>query len=207
MVDLFGSSERLGHVWLEMSEPGKGFTLGPAVLQGVRKLLAPIGALRLLADDVALPVSEQLKQKIVAVQSVVNISELFLGDDPLFEHSSIWADGERDATESILNRMKERLEYCHRRALEAEKILARAGRKFNPATRKIVRIAGHAGRDLLGECVWMIYKKEYKVDRNTFATRRKIAAKLARYFDMTELSPKSGAPIYMTIYKRENPPR
>jgi hypothetical protein len=66
LVDLFGSPERLWRVWLEMSVPGKGFTLGPAALADVRDLLAPIAGLQLLSDDIAgfthvLSVSEQLK--------------------------------------------------------------------------------------------------------------------------------------------------
>jgi hypothetical protein len=76
-----------------MSEPGKGFTLGPAALADARNLLVPIAALQLLADDITgstpvLSVSEHLKQKIMSVHAVVDISGRLLGNDPLLEHNS-----------------------------------------------------------------------------------------------------------------------
>jgi hypothetical protein len=206
VVDLFSTPERLGHLWLEKSEPGKGFTLGPAALRKIRKLLAPIGALQLLADDVAIPVSEQLKQKIVAVQSVVDISERFLGDDPLFEHSPLWSDRERGAAEDILKRFTERLEHCHRRAVEAEKILKKAGGEFDPKTRT-VKFQGPKGRPwlLLNRCIVEIFvemktRKDSGISRMP-EVRKDIACILGRYFPSEHLDPGPRGNIAKAIEK------
>lgn len=105
------------------------------------------------------------------------------------------------------------LEHVISRLEDAEKKLQREGWRFNPATRKTSRIAGHKGRDFLAECVWAIYtakhREEYSgaSDAKKLSIRRKIAAVLAPYFNAPELSPASGAPIYMAIYKGENPPK
>jgi len=93
----------------------------------------------------------------------------------------------------------------------AEECLKKAGWKFDPKSGKLKRIRGGKGKDLLTECVWAIYTTKYRkeygkaTDAKKQAIRRKISAELAPYFDPAELSPRTGSPIYMAIYKGENP--
>jgi predicted Zn-ribbon and HTH transcriptional regulator len=119
----------------------------------------------------------------------------------------------REQTVSDLEETSADLEEQGTQLAMAEKILSEAGWKFNLETRRASRIGKHKGKDLLVECVWEIYTKKYRKDYRKASTarkmsiRRKIASALASYFDATELSPESGAPIYMAIYKGEKRPR
>jgi len=114
---------------------------------------------------------------------------------------------------SEFERFAAHLQQVASRLEDAGKKLRREGWKFNPATKKVSRIAGHKGRDLLAECVRAVYMAEHRGEYDGASTtkklsiRRKIAVVLAPYFDAMELAPESGAPIYMAIYKGGNPPK
>lgn len=111
------------------------------------------------------------------------------------------------------DRLSGNLQRTATRMERDEKILEKYGRKFDPKTRKVKRIRDGEGKDLLTECVWAIYTTEHREEYSGASKakklfiRRKIAAVLAPYFDAKELRLKSGAPIYMAIYKGENPPK
>jgi hypothetical protein len=183
----------LGELWVDL--PGIGIRVGQR-LGELGELLGPVAALRLIGPSEAL--FEQAEQlKIVALCNHG------------FPVRQLWTEEDRNDTEGRLDRLGGRLNFCYKRALEAEKILAAAGWKFNPKTRKAARIRGGRGRDLLRECVWVIYAGKYREEYGTasllkkLSVRRKIAKELLPYFDAMELSPKSGALIDYVIRKGE----
>lgn len=125
-----------------------------------------------------------------------------------------------DPTQSIFekewkaqfDRLSGNLQQTIARMEGAEESLKKSGWKFDPKTRKVTRIAGHVGRDLLTECVWAIYTAEHREEYSgasaakKLSIRRKIAAVLAPYFDAEELRTDTEAPIYRAIYRGENRP-
>ena len=190
MSDPFSSPEALGRIWLEMSEPGKSFTFGPAVLGEARGLLAPIAALQLLTDEgmdraAVVSVSERLGEKIRILQTATDISEQFL-DDPNGPESFLWTDDKRDATEARLEELKELLIYCQSRALEAEKLLAAKGWRYDPG-RRLVKATmtkgqkGNAPQHLVRRCIEALYETHPKrVDKACVC--QEIHGVLARFF-------------------------
>ena len=198
VIDLFSTSEKLGRIWLEVSEPGKGVNPGPAPLGDARKLLAPIAALQVLADDVRgdadpLPVSKQLEKKMKAVRAAAVINRRFLGDDPIWADNSLWSDDERELTEDRLEALKARLDYCLMRAREAERIIQKVGYEFNPRTKQ-VQSRGTKGRPalLLNRCIVAMYVEIItKASPDTSPRsdiRKTIATVLRRYFPREKLN-------------------
>jgi hypothetical protein len=170
----------------------------------LQSLLLPLIALQELGD------AETLRRKRGEIQEV---AEKLRGLVDSF--SSL------NPTESIFekewkaqfDRLGANLQRHIDRMTKAEEILKKAGWNFDSKTRKAKRDRDGKGKDLLTECVWAIYTESYREEyggasaAKKLSIRRKIAAVLAPYFDATELSPESGAPIYMAIYKGENPPK
>lgn len=119
-------------------------------------------------------------------------------------------DEDRERFRGMFNELNGYIRFLCVRMKEAEEFLRNAGWKFVPGpeagTGKLSRIAGHKGRDLLTECVWVIYTAKYRreyrkaTDARKQSIRRKIAAELAPYFD-ADLSAGSEAPIYRIIDK------
>jgi hypothetical protein len=117
---------------------------------------------------------------------------------------------DRKKIAASLEELRVRVQFLLGTASIAEAYINDVGWKYNDG--KVYRIRGGQGKDLLTECVWDIYANNYRTEYPNLPSgkkasiRRKIAAVLAPYFDSAELSPESGAPIYMAIYKGRKRP-
>lgn len=139
----------------------------------LRDLLLPIAALQEYGT------SEEIAATIGDFRRVIEK----LGDEapPILEETVADLDRTRAAMET------------------AERILRDLKWKFVLKTRKAKRIDNRDAEGFFAACVRAVYKHLKKGD--TIYTRKNIAATLAPWFDEEELSPDSGAPIYMAIYK------
>jgi len=183
-----------GEVALHFAPLGFGVHLGPEFLGDLRRPLGFIQALRLLGS------SEEIERRLKEVEQA-EISNTQLHD----AMGQLWPVAERETTANCLGRLRERLREAKKHMVVMENQLETYGWRFNPKTRKVSRIAGHKGPDLLAEIVWKIYQERYKNKKNTTIVRREIARLLAPYFDADELDTRgrTGAPIYAAIYNRK----
>jgi hypothetical protein len=113
-----------------------------------------------------------------------------------------------DEAPPVLEETVADLERTRAAMAKAEKILADAGWKFDLKTRKAKRDEKRDAEHFFAACVRAAYKAKRMKRGNSKLVREKIAATLAPWFDNDdgELSPDSGKPIYMAIYKMRNAP-
>jgi hypothetical protein len=175
------------------------------VLDGVgplQSLLLPLIMLQEMGNaDRYREVNRELQEAAEKIRNIVDKLPSLYPEGSFFEKE--W--------KAQFDRLSEKWQRTAARMERAEESLKKAGWRFDSKTRRLKRFREGEGKDLLTECVWAIYatkhQEEYRkaTKAKQRSIRRKIGEELSPYFDSAELSAESGAPIYMTIWKGENP--
>jgi hypothetical protein len=110
-------------------------------------------------------------------------------------------DGDRARIAPAFKELCGDIRFLAKVAHDAETILSDKGWKFEKGK---VRRKGRAcrGSDFLGEVAWAIFVAKYRDKGNTVPVCQKISRELSPYFEKSELSPDSGAPIQSAIQYR-----
>ncbi len=183
--------ENLASVWLYLYG-AEGMVWGGNIAgRDVETLLAPMAFLQVYGTSVEL----EAKFQEVRAGAIVN-RDLPMNDD------------DRKRFAASFNELAAYIASLVQRAKAAESLLAAYGQKIDPKTRKATEAKrGRRGRNLLAECAWSIYTAKYQSKGNTFNTRRKISRELSPYFEASDRSPESEAPMDHAIRYRERSPK